>query len=85
AGEYEIVLLIERANPSERKVTDPAVADEYARRIRTLRATKWENFLRLRALSTSTVEPPRVRDEVRALILASLKEAEDGLRALGLR
>jgi hypothetical protein len=84
-GEYEIVLLIERADPSERKVTDPAVAEEYARRIRSLRATKWENFLRLRALNSSTVEPPRVRDEVRKLILASLKEAEDALKALGLR
>jgi len=85
AGEYEIVLLVERTSPSERKVTDPAVADEYARRIRTLRATKWENFLRLRALSASTVEPPRVKEEVRKLILASLKEAEDALNALGLR
>lgn len=85
AGEYEIVLLVERTSPSERKVTDPAVADEYARRIRTLRATKWENFLRLRALSASTVDPPRVKEEVRKLILASLKEAEDALNALGLR
>jgi hypothetical protein len=84
-GEYEFVFLVERSDPSRRTVTDPAVADEYARRIRTLRATKWENFLRLRALTSSTVEPPRVRDEVRKLILASLKEAEDALKALGLR
>jgi parvulin-like peptidyl-prolyl isomerase len=85
SGEYEIVLLVERSDPSERKVTDPAVADEYGRRIRSLRATKWENFLRLRALNDSTVEPPRVREDLRKLILASLKEAEDALRALGLR
>lgn len=84
-GEYEIVLLVERSDPGGRKVTDPAVAEDYARRIRTLRATKWENFLRLRALNASTVEPPRVREEVRKVILASLKEAEDALKAMGLK
>ncbi|HEX5138939.1 MAG TPA: hypothetical protein VFY93_18355 [Planctomycetota bacterium] len=84
-GEYEIVLLVERTDPSERKVTDPAVAEEYGNRIRSLRATKWENFLRLRALNDSTVEPPRVREELRKVILDSLREAEDSLNALGLK
>jgi hypothetical protein len=84
-GKYEVLLLVERTDPTGRNAMDPAVADEYTRRIRALRATKWENFLRLRALNASTVEPPRVREEVRRLILASLKEAEDALRELGLR
>ena len=83
-GAYEIVFLVERDNPADRKATDPAVAEEYARRVRTLRATKWEACLRLRALDDSMVEPPRVRDELRNQILASLREAEAALKALGL-
>jgi hypothetical protein len=41
--------------------------------------------MRKKALDGSAVDPPRVRDEVRALILTSLREAEEGLRALGVR
>jgi len=84
-GACEIVQLLERDNPASRKPSDPAVADEYSKRIRSLRATKCEALLRRRALDESTVEPERVRDEVRTQILDSLREAEEGLRALGLR
>lgn len=84
-GAYEILYLVERENPGERKATDPEVAEEYNRRIRSLRETKWESYLRLKALDESLVEPPRVRDELRSLILGSLREAETGLRTLGLR
>jgi len=84
-GAYEIVYLIEREEAGERKASDPAVSEEYSRRIRTLRATKWEWFLRLRALNESTVEPQRVRDDLRKLILDSLREAEQALNALGLK
>ena len=82
-GAYEIVFLVERES-ADRKPTDPAVAEEYARRIRSLRATKWEALLRLRALDASTVEPARVREDLREQILSSLREAETALRALGL-
>jgi hypothetical protein len=84
-GSYVIMHLLERDRPGDRKSTDPAVAEEYSRRIRTLRATKWEALMRRKALDGSAVDPPRVRDEVRDLILTSLREAEDGLRALGVR
>jgi hypothetical protein len=85
SGGYEIVQLLARSDPSERKATDPLVADEYHRRIRALRMTKCEALLRRQALDASLVEPERVRSEIRRQILDSLQEAEDGLRALGLR
>lgn len=84
SGAYEIVVLLERDNPAARKPTDPAVAAEYERRIRSLRATKWEAMLRLRALDESTVSPERVRDDLRSQILDTLREAEAALTALGL-
>lgn len=84
SGAYEIVLLLERDNPAERKPGDPAVAEEYSRRIKSLRMTKCQALLRLRALDESTVEPERVRDDLRKQILETLAEAEATLNVLGL-
>ncbi len=84
SGAYEIVILLERDNPAARKSTDPAVAEEYSRRIRILRATKCQAMLRLRALDESMVSPDRVRDDLRSQILDTLREAEAALTALGL-
>ncbi len=85
SGAYEIVCLLERDNPAARRATDPAVAEEYDKRIRALRATKCEAMLQLRALDKSTVSPDRVRDDLRTQILATLREAEGALCTLGLR
>ncbi|MFI5402161.1 MAG: hypothetical protein ACHQ1G_04430 [Planctomycetota bacterium] len=84
SGAYEVVILLERDNPAERKTSDAAVSEEYAKRIRNLRATKFEAMLRLRALDESTVSPERVREDLRTQILESLREAEHALDALGI-
>jgi len=83
-GEVRFLYVVERQRPGDRQLTDPAVVEEYEKRIRLLRAAKWEAILRIRALEESTVRPERVRDELREGYLSSLKEAEQGLRALGL-
>jgi hypothetical protein len=84
-GAVLFVHLLEREDPTDRKANDPGVAEEYDRRIRLLRASKWQTILRLRALDGATMEPERVREEVRNLLLAALRESEEGLRVLGLR
>jgi hypothetical protein len=84
SGAYEIVFLVERDNPADRKPGDPAVAEEYGRRIRSLRTTKCQALLRLRALDESTIKPLRVREELRGQILDALREAEAALTAFGL-
>jgi len=84
-GKYALVHLLERDDPTARSASDPAVAREYDQRIRTLRGAKWEAVLQLRALDEATMGPERVKDEIRAQILATLREVEGKLEALGLK
>ena len=84
-GGYRILYLIDRQDPGRKPPTDPQVAEDYDARIRALRAQKWEALLRLKALDESLVRPERVREELRVDLVGSLKDADDRLRALGLR
>jgi len=83
-GGYRILYLVERQDPGRKPPTDPQVAEDYDARIRSLRAQKWEAVMRLKALDDSLVRPERVREELRADLLGSLKDAEERLEALGL-
>jgi hypothetical protein len=83
-GGYLFVFLVKRENPGDRSTADAEVAEEYGSRIQTLRASKWEAVMRIRALDKATVRPERVRQELRRYWLAILRDADQGLRALGL-
>jgi hypothetical protein len=83
-GGYRMVSLLARERPEDRSVKDPDVARAYEARIRALRAAKWQAHMHIQALDRSTVRPERVRESMRADLLAELRDAEGKLRALGL-
>lgn len=83
-GGYRMVSLLARERPEDRSVQDPEVSRAYEAMIGALRAVKWQAHMHIRALDRSTVRPERVRESMRADLLAELRDAESKLRALGL-
>ncbi|MHC4549528.1 MAG: SurA N-terminal domain-containing protein [Planctomycetota bacterium] len=83
-GGYRILYLIKRERPGDRPASDPEVALGYERRIRSLRALKYQALMQIQALDRSTVRPERVRANMRQELLAELREAEEKLGELGL-
>jgi len=83
-GGYRFVRLVERVKEEPKRLDDPAVVKELQERIREPRRRKAQALLRLQALDQASVEPERVRTELRQVLLLDLGEAEAALRKLGL-
>jgi len=84
-GGFVLIKLLERKSEAARGLADPAVAQEYARRIQAARMEQARARMLLAALDDSYLEPGRVRQELRASILAELAQARRTLQDLGLK
>ena len=83
-GAILLLHVLEVERPQDAGVESPTVLREYSQRIHELRRRKAEALLRLEALDSCTVRPERVRTELREVLLANLRDAQSGLRELGL-
>lgn len=83
-GGFRLLQILETVREKAGRPEDPEVYQQYSGRIQELRRRKAEAQLKLRALDESRVEPARVREELRRILLADLTDAVQGLKTLGL-
>jgi len=81
---FLVVRVKEISRPDQLSLNNPAVVEHYRSRIAALKQEKATAILRLRALDKSSIEPPRVRVQLRELVLANLRQAHRELRSLGI-
>jgi len=81
---FLIVRLTGIQSSGSRTLADPTVVEEYFGRIAAHKQEKARAILQLRALDKTAVTPPRVREELRELLLTNLRQAHRELRQLGI-
>ena len=95
AGETSDVIELARARwsvievksvnrPGDVSLKDPKVVRYYEQMVAALKQQKGEYLLRLRALDKTDIRPARVKRDLRKLCLGRLRQAQKGLRRLGL-
>ena len=84
-GIVKFAYLIERASPGSADRMTPELYNRYLQRIFDLRRRKVQAVMRLDALDRSSVKPRFLLKHFRSDVVADLRAAVTGLKALGLR
>jgi hypothetical protein len=81
---FAILQIVDVRRPDQMTLNNPKVVEGYRARVAQLKQSKANFTLRLRALEKSIIRPERVRQQLRDLLLTSLRQSHRELRVLGL-
>ncbi|MHC4847744.1 MAG: hypothetical protein ACYTEG_04740 [Planctomycetota bacterium] len=81
---FAILQIVDVRRPDQMTLNNPKVVEGYRARVAQLKQSKANFTLRLRALEKSIIRPERVRQQLRDLLLTSLRQSHPELRVLGL-